>query len=178
MKASLRNKTKAISRVPQSREDAVWAVGRIGELRRLIAREKAMADEAVRLAGEKLERDTAQHMTELAEQERGVQAWCEANRLALTADGKVKYHDFGTGRINWRLRPPKVSVRGIETVIEACKKLGLTQFLRTKEELNKEAMLADPDKARTIAGVSIISEGEDFIVEPIEIDAPNGMAKA
>ncbi|SIQ24495.1 Mu-like prophage host-nuclease inhibitor protein Gam [Rhizobium sp. RU35A] len=175
MKTALKNKTKAMSRVPQSREDAVWAVGRIGTLRREIAHHKAIADEAVKAAGEALEKATADLMAELTDHERGLQTWCEANRLALTVDGKVKYHDFGTGRINWRLRPPKVSVRGLEAVIEGCKKLGLTQFLRTKEELNKEAMLADPDKARTIAGVTITSEGEDFVIEPIEIDAPNGM---
>ncbi len=175
MKTALKNKAKAISRVPQSREDAVWAVGRIGTLRREIARHKATADETVRVAGETLEAATAELMSELTEHEKGLQTWCEANRLALTAEGKVKYHDFGTGRINWRLRPPKVSIRGAEAVIEACKKLGLTQFLRTKEEINKEAMLADADKARTVAGVTITSEGEDFVIEPIEIDAPNGM---
>ncbi len=47
----------------------------------------------------------------------------------------------------------------MKTVIEACKSLGLTAFLRIKEEVNKEAMLADPDKARTIAGVTIKSGG-------------------
>ncbi|MGV8939068.1 MAG: host-nuclease inhibitor Gam family protein [Allorhizobium sp.] len=170
MKTALKNKTKAISRVPQSREDAVWAVGQIGTLRRQIAAQKALADEAVRLAGEKLEADTADIAETLAEHERGVQTWCEANRLSLTHDGKVKFHDFGTGRINWRLRPRKVSIRGVEAVIEACRKLGLKRFLRVSTELNKEAMLADPDKARTVAGVTISSEGEDFVIEPVEID--------
>lgn len=175
MKPAKKNKTKAISRVPQSREDAVFAIGRIGTLNREIARHKALADEAVRLAGEKLERDTADAMAELAEHERGLQVWCEANRLALTNDGKVKFHDFGTGQIRWKARPPSVTIRGVEAVIETCRKLGFTAFFRVKEEVNKEAMLADPDKARLVSGVTIRSAGEDFIIEPAEIGAPNVM---
>ncbi len=171
LKTALKNKTKAISRVPQNREDAVFAISRIGELRSKIAAQKALADQVVRLAAEKLEADTAELLEELAEHERGVQTYCEANRLALTNDGRVKYHDFGSGRINWRSRPPKVSIRGMEAVIEGCKKLGLSAFIRTREELNKDAMLADPDKARLVSGVSISSEGEDFVIEPAEISS-------
>lgn len=177
MKKSTKSKSKAISRVPQSREDAVFAIGRIGTLQRAIAGHKAVADDAVRAAGEQLEKATADLMTELAEHERGVQMWCEANRNALTNDGKVKFHDFGTGQIKWRSLPASVSIRGMETVIEAIKKLGFSKkFIRTKEEVNKEAMLADPDKARLIAGITIKSAGEDFVIEPTEIDAPNTMS--
>ncbi|MCA1492723.1 host-nuclease inhibitor Gam family protein [Ensifer sp. NBAIM29] len=172
MKTALKTKTKALSRVPQSREDAVWAIGRIGALRREIAARKAEADEAARKIGEKLESNIAAAAAELAEHEKGVQTWCEANRLALTNDGKVKFHEFGTGRVNWRSRPPKVSIRGVEAVIEAVKALGLKgKFLRVKEELNKDAMLADADTARKIAGVTISSEGEDFVIEPLELEA-------
>lgn len=175
MAVKAKSKSKAISRVPQSREDAVWAVGRIGTLRRMIAQHQATAEEAIRIAGERLERDTSELITELAEHERGVHTWCEANRNALTNDGKVKFHDFGTGQIKWRLRPASVSVRGVETVIEAFKKLGFTAFIRTKEELNKEAMLADPEKARLAAGVTIKSAGEDFEIVPTEMTAPGVM---
>lgn len=163
-------KARAVPRVPQSREDAVQAIGRIGMLRREIAAHRADADFAIQLAGEKFERETEHLVAELAEHEQGVQTWCEANRSALTGDGKVKYHEFGTGRINWRLRPAKVTIRGVEIVIEACKKLGFAGFVRVEESINKEAMLADPDKARMIAGVSIQSEGEDFAIEPAELE--------
>lgn len=165
-----RAKAKALSRVPQNRDDAVVAVGRIGTLRREIAARKAAADEQVRIVGEKVEEALAPLSAELAEQEAGLQAWCEVNRATLTADGKVKFHDFGTGRISWRLRPPKVTLRNVEAIIEGCRKLGLKRFLRTRTEINKDAMLADAKTARQIAGVSISSEGEDFIVEPAELD--------
>jgi len=163
-------KSKAMARVPQSREDVVAAVGRIGTLRREVTSRKSAANEQMRVIGEKVEEALAPLVAELAEHEQGVQAYCEAHRLTLTAEGRVKFHDFGTGRISWRLRPPKVGIRGVEAVIEGCKRLGLTRFLRVKEELNKDAMLADADNARMIAGVSISSEGEDFVVEPVELD--------
>lgn len=165
-----RAKAKALPRVPQSREDAVWTVGRIGTLRRDIAARKADADEKLKTIGQQVEEALAPLNEELSQHEAGLQAYCEANRNSLTNDGKVKFHEFGTGKISWRLRPPKVMIRGADAVIEGCMRLGLQRFLRTKTEINKDAMLADADTARQIAGVSISSEGEDFIVEPAELD--------
>jgi phage host-nuclease inhibitor protein Gam len=166
-------KAPALASVPQSREAAVRAVARVGELRARVAARKALADEAIRVAGEALERDLAQPLAELAEVERGVQIWCEAHRHELTAGGRTKTAELGTGRILWRARPPKVTARPVEAVIEACRRLGLERFLRVKVEVNKEAMLADADVARGIAGVSIGAEGEDFVIEPAEIGGPS-----
>lgn len=176
MKSAVKKKAKALSRVPQSREDAVFAIGRIGTLRREIQKLRADADEAIRIAGEKFEQASADLATELAEHEQGVQTFCEARRLELTNEGRVKFHDFGTGRINWKLRPPSVSIRAAEAVIAACKKVGFSQFVRTKEEVNKDAMLADADKARLIAGVTIKSAGEEFVIEPAELESSLGKA--
>ncbi len=171
MKNALKSKSKALSKVPQTRDEAVYTIRRIGELRQEVATHKAHADQIVRLAGEKLEADTKHLLEELDQHERGLQTYCEANRNTLTHEGKVKFHEFGTGRVNWRSRPPRVSVRAVEQVIEACKKLGLP-FVRVKEEINKEAMLADPERARLVPGVTISTEGEDFVIEPAEISAP------
>jgi phage host-nuclease inhibitor protein Gam len=170
MKSTKKNKAKAIQRVPQSREDAVWAVGRIGTLRREIAAQKALSDEVIRRAGEKFETDTADLMAELMEHEKGVQVWCEANRNTLTNDGKVKFHEFGTGIIKWRSLAPSVKIKGVDAVIAACKQLGFDLFVRTKEEINKDAMLADPAKAVLISGVTISSDGEAFVIEPLELE--------
>lgn len=170
MKKALKAKAKALVHVPQSREDAVAFVGRIGSIRRQIAGLKANCDEAIRIAGEKYEADTAELAKELEALETGVQTWCEANRNALTNEARVKYHDFGTGRVTWRTLPPSVSLRAVENVIEQCKKVGFLQFVRTKDEVNKEAMLAEPDKARLITGVTIKSGGEVFDIEPMELE--------
>ncbi len=102
----------------------------------------------------------------------GLKIWAEANRDALTNGGKVKFADLGTGKVSWRFRPPavKFSRARVEEVLERLKSLGLQRFIRTVEEVDKNAMLADRDAARAVQGVTIASEGEDFIVEPFEAE--------
>lgn len=168
-----RPKARALTAVPQSREEAVGAIARVGLLRGRIEAAKARADEAVRRIGEELERDVAQLVAELADTETGLQTWCEAHRDELTG-GRGKTVEFGSGRVLWRARPPKVTLRNVEGVLESCKRLGLGRFIRTKEEVNKEAMLAEPEVARTLAGVSIGSVGEDFVIEPAELPVALG----
>jgi phage host-nuclease inhibitor protein Gam len=51
--------------------------------------------------------------------------------------------------------------------MEALRKAGLERFIRTKEDLNKEAMLADPEAVASIPGISV-SQREEFVIVPIE----------
>lgn len=177
-KRKTRAKAPALASVPQSREEVAAAIARIGDLEARIAALKAVADEAVRAAGEVLEREAAQPKAELEDLRTGVQSWCEAHRAELTRDGRIKTVEFGSGRVLWRLRPPKVSLRGTEAVIAACRSLGLTRFLRERVEVNKEAMLAEPEAASAIAGVTIASAGEDFVIEPAELAVSGAAAPA
>ena len=70
----------------------------------------------------------------------------------------------------WRQRPPSVSIRGTEAVLETLERMGLTRFIRTRSEPNKEAMLAEPDAVRGIAGITIVSGVEDFVITPFEAE--------
>lgn len=64
-----------------------------------------------------------------------------------------------------------MTVRGGEAVIDAIKAMGLGErFLRIKTEINKEAMLEDRKTAAAIRGITIGSDGEDFLVEPFETE--------
>lgn len=154
--------------VPQNRDDAADAVRMIGERNRELARIEADMNDRLALIKQEAEALAAPLRDDVLALTEGLKVFAEANRDGLTNGGKVKFADLGTGKISWRLRPAKVTVRGLEAVIDACKKLGKHKFLRVKEEINKEAVLASPDEARMIAGISIGSEGEDFIVEPFE----------
>lgn len=155
--------------VPQSKEEAARAVTRIGELTRELARRQADMNDALARIKEQVEATAEPLRTELKDLTEGLKTWCEANRLLLTEDGKVKHADLGTGLVRWRLRPPKVSLpRDLATLVALLKQMGLTRFVRTIEEPSKEAMLAEPEVARTVPGVRIGSEGEDFVVEPFE----------
>jgi phage host-nuclease inhibitor protein Gam len=160
--------------VPQSRDEAADAVCRIGEANREIARIEADMNDKISALKSEGEKASEPHKSKVVELTEGLKTWAEAHRDELTGQGRTKTADLGTGKLMWRLRPPSVRIVGVDRVIEAIKAMGLDGFLRVKEEVNKEALLAAPDKARMLAGVSIGSEGEDFFVEPFEASISAG----
>ena len=164
--AKVKAKSKSVP-APQNRDEAAAMLRTIGEAARDVARIEAdMNDDLARIK-EEAEAKAAPHRSAITRMTEGLKTWCEANRETLTDGGKRKFADLGTGRVEWRFAPPKVTVRGVEAAIAAIKTLGLP-FLRTKEEIDKEAMLKAPAQARLIPGVTIGSEGETFSVEPFE----------
>ena len=164
-----KSKTRAANGpVPQSREEASNFIHDIGAAQREVARIEADMNDEIARSKQSAEERAAPHRALVEAKTQGLRAWADANRDALTENGKRKYADLGTGKIEWRFAPPRVSIRGLEEVIVRIKTLGLTAFLRTREEIDKEAMLRDPDKARLIQGVSIGTAGENFSVEPFE----------
>lgn len=154
---------------PQTREEAAAALARLGAIERAGARIEQNLNEEIAALKTVAEAEAAPLLDEGAAVFAGLQAWCAANRAALTDGGKVKSADLGSGTIGWRLAPAKVTLREIETVIARIKELKLGQFLRTKDEVNKEAMLQNPALANTIAGVSVKSAGEAFYAEPLHL---------
>lgn len=169
--ATQRLKTKAAVYASQSRDDVAAEIRAIGDLTRSQARLQADMNDAVAAI-------TAQYQPQLdALKERisglqeGVQIWCEANRHELTREGRQKSHQFVTGEVMWRQRPPSVSVRGVDAVVDALQRLGLGRFLRTKTEINKEAILNEPEAVRGVAGITLQVGVEDFVITPLEVDA-------
>ena len=173
MAKSLKSKIKSGPAAPQSRDEAASFVREIGEANRAIARLQADMNDAIVRLKEDAEAAAAPLGVRVGELTEGLRAWCDANRFALTDGGKRKYADLGTGRVEWRRSPPKVTIKGAEEVLAAIKTLGLP-FVRIKEEIDKEAMLADREKARLIPGVKIGSDGETFAVEPFEAEISGG----
>jgi phage host-nuclease inhibitor protein Gam len=163
-----RVKTKAAAvPIPQSREEAIEAVAEMG--RRQRERERIQATMNDEIAGIKTayEEEARPHNEAIQALKEGIHTWCEANRAQLTNGGKVKSANLASGDVGWRTTPPRVKVTGLQAVIELIKSLKLLQFLRVKEEINKEAMLADPESAQRIKGVEIV-QIEEFWVVPFE----------
>jgi len=154
--------------VPQNEDDVNAAIRKIGDLQRLQDSLKTEMDGVIAEAIAGYETPFKQAKEDLAATAQGVQVWCAANRATLTRDGKIKSHRFLAGDVSWRRRPAKVSLRGVDAILAALKKKKLFQFIRTKEEIDKEAMLKDPSALDAIKGVSIGSGGEDFIIKPLE----------
>jgi len=152
--------------VPEDIDEAADMVAKIGELTREIERiEIDMKEEMaeVKARHEARAQPLIEERTALTE---GVRLWAEANRRKLTQGGKVKYVRLTTGEIKWRLRPPSVTIRGKDDVLRRLKERGLTQFIRVKEDVNREAIREEPEAVAGIPGIKVGSAGEDFVVEP------------
>ncbi|MGR6980838.1 host-nuclease inhibitor Gam family protein [Testudinibacter sp. P27/CKL/0425] len=152
----------------QAREQVEVAIKEIGDLQRELQRTATAQNDELATITEKFAPQLQAIQKQIKPMQEAVQAWCESNRDELTNSGKTKTGSFNTGEVQWQQRPPSVGVRGVDTVISALKTLGFLQFIRTKEEINKDAMLNDPDLAATVAGVTIKKGVEDFVITPFE----------
>jgi phage host-nuclease inhibitor protein Gam len=164
-----RIKSKAAAYAPQTRSDCAANVKRLGDLQREQARLTThLNDEIARIT-----QGYEPKLKALAEAinvlHGGIQTWCEAHRSEL-CKGDSKTANLITGEVSWRVRPPSVRITGVDSVLDTLKRMGLHQFVRTKDEPNKEAMLNDKDAVRGIAGITIVSGVEDFVVTPFEAD--------
>lgn len=162
-----------VTQAPQSKDAVVSDIRAIGDLQRDKLRLQATMNDAIAQLQEQYAKDAAPINERIEVLQAGVQTWCEANRDSLTDNGKVKFADFVTGTVKWRVKPPSVSVRGAEAVIALLKQNGLTRFVRVKEEVNKEAVLNEVDAVRGVAGLSVTSGVEEFIIEPHDQDLDN-----
>jgi phage host-nuclease inhibitor protein Gam len=153
--------------VPQNREEVIQAIAVIGTSQRYKTRIEADMNDAIAKIKERYELEAEPHNRVIAEMREGVQIWCEANRDALTEGGKVKTASFASGEVRWRVTPPSVKIRSIETVLAALYVRGLGRFIRVKEEPNKEAMLAEPAAVANIPGITI-TQSEEFVIVPFE----------
>jgi phage host-nuclease inhibitor protein Gam len=157
--------------VPQSREEASAFLTAIGTAQRERDRIEADMNDTIAKLTVEGNAKAEVHKALIEGHTKGLQVWAAANRKVLTEDGKTKTVVLATGEIAWRMYPPKVNFkRGlkVEDIIKTIKALRLKSFLRAKVEINKEAMLADPEKANSIEGVTVGSKGEEFYVKPAE----------
>lgn len=167
-KKPTRIKTDTFAVRYQTRDEVETAIKEIGDLNREL--ERLAIEQNNKLAA--ITEEYAPLMNEvkekLAPKQDAVQAWCESRRDELTQNGKTKTGSFNTGEVQWRQRPPSVGIRGVDSVLDSLKMRGFTQFIRIKEEINKEAMLNEPDTAASVPGVTIKTGVEDFVITPFE----------
>lgn len=172
--ATKKLKSKALEvQAPQSREEVIEHIRSIGDLTRQCTRLAATMNDGIAVLQEQYAQAADPINGRIEALQKGVHVWCEANRASITNDNKVKFADFVTGIVKWRAKPPSVSLKKVEAVLEALKKNGLKQFIRVKEDVNKEAILADKNastKLAGIAGVTINGGDEEFVIEPHEQD--------
>ena len=154
--------------VPQDAAQANDYIERIGVAQRKRERLETEMNDALAVVKARFEESGAPIKQEIEGLAQGLQTWAAANRDKLTCGGRVKFNKFAAGMLSWRARPPKVSIKGVADVTAALIRTKLKRFLRFKTEIDKEAMLKEPDVAGAIDGVTIGSAGEVFVIAPFE----------
>lgn len=163
-----RIKSAAAGYTPQSKEQVSVDIKKTGDLQReLIRIETQINDEIAAITSRNTPVIEALKM-DLDVLQKGVQTWCEASRADITDGNKTKTANLITGGVSWRTWPDSVSIKGADVVLDMLKKLSLDRFIRTKEEVNKEAIFADKKAVEGVKGISIISGKEIFAVTPFE----------
>ncbi|EJM4065772.1 host-nuclease inhibitor Gam family protein [Salmonella enterica] len=166
-KSKSRLKAAAASYTPQSKEQVSVDIKKIGDIQRELTRIETDANDQIAVIMNQNTPKIEALRAELDVLQKGVQTWCEANRSSITK-GDSKTANLITGEVAWRKKPDSVSLKGVEIVIETLKKLKLDRFIRRKEEVNKDAILADKEAVKGITGISIVSGKETFSITPFE----------
>lgn len=165
--AKKRMKAAAVA-APATLQDAERMLGEIGELQRRVVRIETDMNEILADVKTKHE-ELAQPLNEKIETLfRGVHAYAEAHRKSLLV-GDSKTVRLSTGLLLWRKTPPAVNVskKNVETVIAWLKSAGLSDLVRTKEEINKEGILGDPTRVENYSLIRI-KQTEEFVAKPFE----------
>lgn len=167
-------KKKAVKRtvvaVPNSLDEAAKFLARLGQEQRKIDEINLDLNEKLKDLTVKATAKTKPHQESITKIVDGLFVFAESRREELTDGGKKKTVDLPTGTFGWRMTPPAVSLRNVKEVLARLKTMGLSQFVRTKEEVDKEAMLKEQGLATSVKGVSI-TQHEDFLVKPTELAA-------
>lgn len=167
-KPATRLKAKAQIYVPQSKDDAASDIRKIGDLQREMLRSTTEMNDAIAHITATYQPTLEAVGEQLKTLQDGVQGYCEAHRHELTNDGKVKTANLITGEVQWRQRPPSVRISKSDVVLETLARLGLSRFIRKVEEVNKAAILDEPDAVRGVAGITVVTGVEDFVITPFE----------
>ena len=165
-------KTPARSRVCESLEMTQAAIREIGDIQRTLSGISATANDEIAVITERAAQLGNPLRERLAALQEAVQIWCEANRSQICGAGKSA--NLITGEVSWRINPPSVRLTGEAKVIERLQAAGLHDFVRTKESVNKEAVLERPLEVKHITGIKVISGVEVFAIEPFEVEVTGG----
>jgi phage host-nuclease inhibitor protein Gam len=174
-------KTYAIS-IPQDRNQATTALALYGETGRGLDRLEAEMNDAIAQIKKDFAKRAAPFREKMEALEQGITAFCAANRKQLTGDGKTKTVDLDVGKVSWRWNPAKVTVKGKEEnavkFLQGSDDPELQKFVRVTHEVDRVAMLRNPNLAKTIDGVEITEGVETFEIKPDSARIPEDVAEA
>ena len=138
----------------QSKDDVIAFIREMGDVSREVKRLEATMNDGIAALQQQYADQSAPHNQRLDELQNAVQLWCE---------------DLVTGIVKWRNNPPSVRITGVDAVIALLNAdPELVRFIRTKEEINKDAVLNERvlfDQGQ-VPGLKIVEGKEFFVIEP------------
>jgi len=156
-------KTSAVD-APVSQAEAEKLLDEIGNLQDQIGSIEAAMNAELRTTKDAFEKEAQPLNEEISAKFHALHIYAEANRSVLLK-GKSKTVKLSTGEISWRTTPPSVRIAKKEVVIETLKRLEMYDLIRSKDDINKDAILADPERVEGIKGISI-NQREEFVAKP------------
>lgn len=165
---SKRTKTKSVAHL--TREEVAELVGLYAGFATDRQAKAAAMDKELQAVRDKYESDLAWLSYELGLLHAQIQSWAEAHREEF---GKRKSMEFLNGMIGWRTGTHKLKTLAKWTwdrVLDKIKSLpAMKDYVRTKEEVAKETIIADRDHLgpEMLAAIGVrVAQDETFYVEP------------
>jgi len=155
--------------VLKSWDNVAEALTALAELTAVVKKEEATMNDKINDIRSKFEEKTEKTRNEMNQLENAIEGFALANKGEFE---KVRTKEFGAGDVGYRNNPPKVTTLSkkftIKTATEFVKQL-MPKYLRTKEEINKEAILGEyASKALTdsdLAKVGLrVDQDETFFI--------------
>lgn len=157
--------------VPVSRAAADELLGQIGRLQRQLDVIDAALTEEVAAAKARAAAEAKPVAEQIKTAFQALTIWAERNREELCRDGR-KSVTLSQGVIGWRIGLPTVRIaKGMEDeLVSIFGRLGKGHLIRTRQEVDKEAVLRDPNEVAGIPGIAV-EQTESFFAKPLDLEA-------
>jgi phage host-nuclease inhibitor protein Gam len=153
----------------RTQDQAAAVVGRIGAAQVQLGRLKALLDVAVAQANLAYETAAAPLRAAIATDTELLRGYLDANRASLLT-GTKKSVALPTGMIGLKKTTAKVVVADADALLQLLEEdRKLRRFIRTKSEIDRAALLAEPKVAATIPGITIEGGDDAFFVKPLMV---------
>ena len=152
-------------------DDVDDALLELGKEKVFVQNKEAEMNGRIQTVREAFDLETADSIRKITGLEVDIETFCIANKFEFE---RVRSKELTHGIVSFRTTPPKVAMLNrkynVNTVLELLKKIHLTMFIRTKDELDKDAVLAASaakeisDEKLAAVGLKI-DQSEQFSVE-------------
>ncbi len=169
MTENKRIRQAAVLMVPQNLDEAANFLFLMAEEERTIIKTLADINRQIEELKAQAVKETKPNEKKINRLIHGLFIFAESHRQELTKNNQRKSVPLVSGSFGWHTTSPAIKIKNTKAVLAELKRLELKRFIRTKEEIDRRAMLKEPELAKTIKGVSIVQH-ENFLVKLAKLE--------